>query len=498
MSNALLQSAGVWLAWLGFAVLVFALFFNRVRRLWKKHRRCPKCWYDMSHTPGLTCSECGKTVKRERSLRKAKPRRKLAIVAVFILLLGYAGQVTPGVKARGWAAAVPTPVLLCAVPWLEVDSWAVTFPGKTGFTRRDDIVARELACRLTNIRWGNVGAFSDRRAPLTSRASYRVAAWLLPGELAPNGERYVFDDPVGWLAHRVKSVRGERWHAEDSRGPYYGWFPEYELAVRSHRGPNDPVHVFCRMRAIDFRDPQPHLQFRPVASDAAGFMPRRVGAGATFGSVLYPGHSDLIDEDIHVVAQPTEHARVIEYDVEYWSTDRRFFGGIGAERRWRVETRRVSIKVPASVDASDAMRPSTERTMQSLMHDALLQVSTRGHPVLHLWSKHEIRKDELEATFIAGTVELLANDRVVAKAKLLKVPERISKSTSDGSHGLWTNGFSGVHLKPVDGVSLPRLFEDPAYTWTCRIRGDRDLALFDFNAKYYVAGEVTLPVELVP
>ncbi|MEM7230145.1 MAG: hypothetical protein AAF432_15165, partial [Planctomycetota bacterium] len=65
-ADAIFHLAGSIIAWLGVAVLLCALFFNRIRKLWNNQRRCPKCWYDMSHTPGLTCGECGRTAKKER------------------------------------------------------------------------------------------------------------------------------------------------------------------------------------------------------------------------------------------------------------------------------------------------------------------------------------------------------------------------------------------------------------------------------------------------
>ena len=70
--------SGTVIAWLGVGVLLSALFTDWVLQRICKIRRCPKCGYDLSHTPGLTCSECGYTAKRERKLYKARKRWRLA------------------------------------------------------------------------------------------------------------------------------------------------------------------------------------------------------------------------------------------------------------------------------------------------------------------------------------------------------------------------------------------------------------------------------------
>ncbi len=65
-----------WLFWIGgggigllaLALLYWSLLHDRARG----RRRCLKCWYDMSRTPTLTCSECGWTAKREKKLVKTR------------------------------------------------------------------------------------------------------------------------------------------------------------------------------------------------------------------------------------------------------------------------------------------------------------------------------------------------------------------------------------------------------------------------------------------
>lgn len=111
--------SGSIVAWAGAVVMLFALVGPWVVQRIKRRRRCPKCWYNLSHSPGVRCSECGYVVKRERKLYKARRRWKLAFLGMLLLVGAYALKVTPAVKDRGWVAAVPTTVLILALPLYE-------------------------------------------------------------------------------------------------------------------------------------------------------------------------------------------------------------------------------------------------------------------------------------------------------------------------------------------------------------------------------------------
>lgn len=104
---------------LAVVALVLALFGDAVRRRFRKLRRCPKCWYDLSHTPSRTCSECGYTAKREKQLFKTRRPRHWIL---FILLLSTAASTAvriPAIQKRGWRAAIPTTILIAGLPLLN-------------------------------------------------------------------------------------------------------------------------------------------------------------------------------------------------------------------------------------------------------------------------------------------------------------------------------------------------------------------------------------------
>ena len=106
---------------LGGTLLAWALFGDGIRQRFKqgRRRRCPRCWYDMSHTPGLRCSECGHEVKRERSLNRGRRRWRLASVSIAVLLVANLANSAAAIHERGWVAAVPTTALILIVPRLH-------------------------------------------------------------------------------------------------------------------------------------------------------------------------------------------------------------------------------------------------------------------------------------------------------------------------------------------------------------------------------------------
>jgi hypothetical protein len=95
----------------GAMLLVKALRWDRS----KGRLRCPKCWYALPDAlmAGLpvTCSECGKVVQKEASLRRSRPHPTLRLVAIAMIV---GGLVAPFVmmdsKMRYWL--MPTSILL--------------------------------------------------------------------------------------------------------------------------------------------------------------------------------------------------------------------------------------------------------------------------------------------------------------------------------------------------------------------------------------------------
>lgn len=99
-----------WVSALGWTLVAIggaSLILWVVGRSGRRQRRCPRCDYDMSATPGLACSECGRAAGRERRLHRRRRSRAWRRFALVTLLLGGAALVFNPNRADGWAASVP-------------------------------------------------------------------------------------------------------------------------------------------------------------------------------------------------------------------------------------------------------------------------------------------------------------------------------------------------------------------------------------------------------
>ncbi len=106
---------------LGVACVILAFAADVVRCRFRRRRRCPKCWYDMSHSPGLTCSECGFAASSEKRLLRFRRRWRYALLAPLLFAGAWTSHRWPQIEARGWPAAIPTTALVSSV-------WYVNHP----------------------------------------------------------------------------------------------------------------------------------------------------------------------------------------------------------------------------------------------------------------------------------------------------------------------------------------------------------------------------------
>lgn len=90
--------AGLWLLHIG-------LLRDR-RRATPGRRRCPRCWYDLSGSAGLTCPECGYAAKGEAALGNARVF-SLAVAAGLVLLLPILAVFGMRDSVRAWYALPP-------------------------------------------------------------------------------------------------------------------------------------------------------------------------------------------------------------------------------------------------------------------------------------------------------------------------------------------------------------------------------------------------------
>ena len=96
---AALAAAGVGAVW-------WALFGAKPRG----RRRCPRCWHDLSGTPGRTCGDCGFTALREGDFARTRRRWTLAVAAL-LAVVAIAGWAQLSILDATWTVHVPDAVL---------------------------------------------------------------------------------------------------------------------------------------------------------------------------------------------------------------------------------------------------------------------------------------------------------------------------------------------------------------------------------------------------
>ncbi len=149
------------------AVTWWGLFGDRARG----RRRCPKCWYDLSGTVGLTCPECGRTARRERSLHRTRRRPLFAIAAALAAALGASWAIEQA-QLSGWMSFVPTRAILLGLPLVGDAHESMTMELAKRIGRRS----------LTDAQWRSLVhrcAAGDRWAPPASERWERKYGDLL-------------------------------------------------------------------------------------------------------------------------------------------------------------------------------------------------------------------------------------------------------------------------------------------------------------------------------
>ena len=253
------QTAIIFLAWAWPALLAtvpavfvtwWAIFGDKPRG----RRRCPRCWHDLSRTPGLTCGECGHAARDERGLSRTRRRWGIAAAAVAATAaIAVATQLS--ILSSSWASYLPDGVL-------------VRLPGMQRLGELPAAIRRELGARaaggslaaedlLTLVRGlashGPLGAAEDPAATLlgvvagSSPAEFGADA-SLPERVARERAgalrdwRAAMDDLLRSIPPWTEVTPPARWpHAEPAvafvRATAWGTRTEWRMRRRGDTGP---------------------------------------------------------------------------------------------------------------------------------------------------------------------------------------------------------------------------------------------------------------------
>ncbi|MCK4872175.1 MAG: hypothetical protein KAS72_05585 [Phycisphaerales bacterium] len=481
-----------WIAWtaggfvglLGVYLALRALLVDGFRRRWHKQRRCPKCWYDMRHTPGATCSECGFTAKRERQLFKARRRWRWVAVALLLIAIGWGGGVYPKARRDGWRSVVPTTVLIAALPWLDEPET----PIEGGLTR----VGPQGATKLRSL-----------HSELTCRAK----------------DDLLWDWQWHWLARRscagdaARRPPSQRWHDTYRRllnsaiGAGHPWDDRMlpalavaDIAVR-HRWPADqPLQARC---IIERRYSHKRLEINELLVQIAPRIPGLSPVEKRLSEYLFSARSndyvwrlparscwqDPTPGELTTLGSVPCGTTHIDFDISFGQIDEET--GI-AEPIWSTVVRTPIDVVETTADALVAVQaPAVEEAIRTELDLDEWYIVPRA-----IGFEHAIAAlADLAPITLAVTIEFVDGEEVMFSASawwsVRRAPDSTGaadvavtpatpwvwlRMTHETSRPIWTRGRAGSDI-----VSL-------------RIRSDPAVALRNFDCDRYWVGEVTIPL----
>jgi len=408
-------------------------------------RRCPRCWYDMSGTPGLTCTECGHAVPHEGDLQRTRRRVLPALAAAVAAALGASWVITRGNEA-GWVTMLPAGVLISALPLLGEPHGRLPAELDSRLSR-GELSGDQIRSLVDRCLGGDRGAppaspeWESKYYPLLSRCRGLPA-------VAP-----IVEEALLGLPARVAITSRRTWPRDtpmclelDVRE----WWPEGTLAQ-------------LRIRPLGSDDPAITVR-RDTASEFSTRRARRSLRTRPFPLVLDP---------------PPASAR-LEFEV---SVDRLLLDGDGQWEEVQVQTIGCDVEVAGSL--AEALRPAEDTSLQDAVMAAFSRGVTRwasGRSPLRVLFDPRGATYELESSgaAVGAAVEIL-REGTLARRLEIWWPLRPG-STGTG----W--------LVAYEDEALLREANDTDGLWQMRVRGEASLALRAGEATSYWDGEFTVPL----
>jgi hypothetical protein len=448
-------SSASWLPWLTlvgwFAALgglVFAawwaLFADRARgRL-----RCPRCWYDMTYTPGMTCGECGKTVRSEKALKRTRPRWTVAALAI----LGCTGLGLYGidsVNTKGWLTFLPTRALVWVLPVAD---------GRASMGVFEEFNRRVRLGRVSESQW--IGLL-ERCAVGDGGARPPSDAWAVK-----YGE-YV----TTWADRTVPGVEDEEGLRERVRAVLMTIPPRISLDARD-RWPSDVGPTL----SVTARDWWPGaVQWRIRA------QPDVSGAAPDVHVLL----ENPIQRRSYSIALPPlppgEHEVAVKLDYERRPN---------ADEPWEragSQVARLDLEVEGVIDdhLTPVTDPALDEPMRRAFSQGLTQWSRGSLPVRVGIGARETFTEDFDDMVVAVRIDVLRNGEPGRQLDIW-----------------WIAGEGGLARQYAwevpwlsDEVLSPRSKRDER--WELRVRGLPELAMRIEGVERYWAGEFTVPVRVV-
>ena len=433
-------------------ILYRALFKDRARG----RRRCPKCWYDLSGTPGsLTCSECGHTAKRERSLFRTRRKRRWALVGLILAAMAWFAAQWPSIQRDGVESTLPTTVLIAIAPWL--DHSTLTSGGGVAFGAGAPILT-----------FGPGGTVVQNPAatPLPN-FSQRCAIEL--------HERAVSDKLAGWQW---------RWLFKNlSSQP--AW-PPWTLTAEAAKRPDAPESAYVQYRVVCSGCPwlsTSTLRFR-IESGAGDRIAETVRYGSGDGQPATTSRDPWGDPTC-VYRLPDGLAKLKPRMIVERRTGRE-----GEDRSWVLlwdqATMPTRVAPVRAAHMNERIDPQLTEHVRSFM---TVFVNEDGIGIR--WSRSD-NLQELQLPTLAMDFELLHDGKAVASTSAWWTSERLAARPRLQRIGpIAVPGFYEVLWEVLD---KSRLQSPESGVWEVRVRSNGELAKRDLDSAECWSGTFTIPV----
>lgn len=452
---------GYWLYWLlGLLFLLacsaltwWGLFGDRARG----RRRCPRCWYDMTGTPGRLCPECGREARHEKSLFRARRRLLPAAAGALAASLGVTWTIEQN-RNTGWMSMVPTRLLVACLPLagardsllveeIEARGGRRTLTAAQWESIADRCVSGDFRARPATERWqqkyGRLVELVDSQAPLGLDVGSRLLQ--LPPYLNVRSDR-------PWPAGVTPCLQLQLRH----------WWPagtECRLELSPEWGAEAPL-VFDRnnprsrsgyalvVPAEAAADGRIHLQAVVKRRDA----PRIPGTPGTPGTGTESGT-----------------------DPAQWQT---------------VLARAIDVPITVTEESLEEMiapevDPAVQEAVREVFSLGVVKWATGPSPLRVRYDPAPTRRSSFDGLAIGARVEIF-RESVLARRLDIWWRAGVSAQSQRGS---------GFRVDYEDLALVSQANQEDGL-WQMTVRGDPLLALRAGEASRYWAGEFTLPLKV--
>jgi len=470
----MMGTSSEWVNWIlligGFAIvglLIYAAWWALFADRSKGRRRCPKCWYDMAYSPGMTCAECGYCGKKESEFARTRRRYGMAIAAI-VGCTALTLIVDQRIYQRGVPSMLPTRLLLWLLP-LAADSQSDIV---------GEIIARAGANQLSNSQWR---AFIERCVSGDWRARPPDDPWVTKyGEFISQWRRRLHGDPaldalLLKIPPRIELSTRETWPLAmpvTVGVQLYDWWPS---------------GTECRIRAA------PHI--------------RRTGGLGTIdlpAVTFYRTGDDRDQRPSYALDLPPLDETSKEIAIDF-QIDRRpmrpgrtsgaaadVSEGETSEDPWQsagAQTITVAARGQGTLQqvAESASDEASNEIIRQVFAQGVVKWASGRSPVRF---RIELRASQVEAlndTAIGASVELLCDDHVARRLNLWWLAGVGTGIPPDRHYGFEVNAENAELLKDVNG-------DDGR--WQLRVRSDPQIALRAGNAVKYWNGQLTIPLKV--